>query len=78
MRRKVIAACLRRALSRPACGRIISPMIEALHIVDDRARPDVLEQLDMLAGSGERILSAGPAPAGLARPVKPVHCTMGS
>jgi len=53
-------------------------MIEALHIVDSHTRPDVLEQLDMLAGAGERILSAGPPPAGLARPVKPVHCTMGS
>lgn len=53
-------------------------MIEALHIVDELARPDVLEQLDMLAGAGERILSAGPPPKGLARPVKPVHCPMGS
>ena len=54
-------------------------MIEALHIVDDLARPDVLEQLDMLAGAGERIISAGPPPAGLAhRPVEPVHCPMGS
>ena len=53
-------------------------MIEALHIVDNRARPDILEQLDMLAGAGERILSAGPPPAGMTRPVKPVHCTMGS
>lgn len=78
LRRGVIAAALRRALSQPSRGRIISPMIEALHIVDNRARPDILEQLDMLAGAGERILSAGPPPAGMARPVKPVHCTMGS
>ena len=53
-------------------------MIEALHIVDDCARPDMLDQLDMLAGAGERVLSAGLPPAGLARPVKPVHCTIGS
>ena len=77
-RGKVIAAALRRALSRPSRERIISPMIEALHIVDNRTRTDMLDQLDMLAGAGERILSAGPPPPGLARPVKPVHCTMGS
>ena len=53
-------------------------MIEALHIVDSRTRPDMLEQLDMLAGADDRVFSAGPPPRGIARPVKPVHCTMGS
>jgi len=53
-------------------------MIDALHIVDSRTRPDMIEQLDMLAGADDRVLSAGPPPPGLARPVTPVHCTMGS
>jgi len=53
-------------------------MIEALHIVDSSTRPDMLEQLDILAGANDRVLSAGPPPQGLARPVTPVHCTMGS
>jgi hypothetical protein len=53
-------------------------MIEALHIVDSQTRPDMLEQLDMLAGADDRVLSAGPPPPGLTHPVTPVHCTMGS
>jgi len=53
-------------------------MIEALHIVDSQARPDMLDQLDMLAGADELVFSAGPPPWGIQRPVKPVHCTMGS
>ncbi len=53
-------------------------MIEAMHIVDGLARPDVLEQLDMLAGADDRVFSVGPSPSGLAHPVKPVHCPMGS
>ncbi len=53
-------------------------MIEALHIVDSRTRPDMLDQLDMLAGADDLVFSAGPPPPGMARPVKPVHCTMGS
>jgi hypothetical protein len=53
-------------------------MIEALHVVDGRTRPDMLEQLGMLAGADDRVFSAGPPPRGIARPVTPVHCTMGS
>jgi len=69
-------------------------MIEAVHIIDEGIRPDMLGQLELLAEPGERIVSAGPPPgehAGRACPepvdgacpelverVESVHCTMGS
>ncbi len=53
-------------------------MIEAMHIVDNLARPDMLEQLDMLAGANERVISVGPPPTDMTRPVEIARCTMGS
>lgn len=52
-------------------------MIEALHIVDETVRPDMLDQLELLAAPNERILSVGPPPARLIGRAQPVHCTLG-
>jgi hypothetical protein len=65
---------------------------DVLNIVDATTRPDMLRQLAMLAGTGERVISVGPPPslgamADLRPPSQPatagmgvpaVHCPMGS
>jgi hypothetical protein len=54
---------------------------DVLNIVDATTRPDMLRQLTLLAGTGERVISAGPPPpleAAAGVHVVPVHCPMGS
>lgn len=54
-------------------------MDSVLHIVDATTRPDVLDQLALLAGEGDRAVSVGPAPRHeLPVPVVAVHRPMGS
>jgi glycosyltransferase involved in cell wall biosynthesis len=42
---------------------IILPMARVLHIIDRDTPGDLLDQLSLLAGAGERIVSSGPPPA---------------
>ena len=54
-------------------------MTDVLHIVDEHTPTDMLDQLALLAGEGDTIVSAGPAPVyeGFTLPVRQVHCPLG-
>lgn len=58
---------------------MIPPMGTVVHLVDRAAPGDLLDQLSLLAGEGERIVSAGPPPrrGGFDLPVVAAHRPLG-
>ncbi len=54
-------------------------MTSVLHIIDQDTSEDCLEQLQLLAGETDTIVSIGPPPRSpaLTHPVQTIHCTMG-
>jgi glycosyltransferase involved in cell wall biosynthesis len=54
-------------------------MTKVVHLIDASTPQDMLEQIRLLAGGAEEIVSVGPPPSWpLGRPVKAVHCPLGS
>jgi glycosyltransferase involved in cell wall biosynthesis len=54
-------------------------MTKVVHLIDASTPQDMLEQIRLLAGQPDEIVSIGPPPAWpLGRPAKAVHCPMGS
>jgi glycosyltransferase involved in cell wall biosynthesis len=54
-------------------------MTKVVHLIDAATPQDLLEQIRLLAGREDAIVSVGPPPIWpLGRPVKTVHCPMGS
>ena len=55
-------------------------MFKVLHLIDEKTPTDCLDQLNLLAGPGNQVVSLGrpPGHAGLTLPVKAVHRPLGS